>query len=128
MRNRLVQESGARKASFRSPKSSRRPSTFPTTLSSVNVASDSPESDPKNDIVADLIVRMHGSVVEVNQKLAKQAKKYNFITPRDFLDFIRHFVDLLAEKKEELQEQQYHLSIGLDKLRDTEQQVKELQS
>ena len=66
---------------------------------------------------------MHLAVKEVNTKLSKSAKRFNYITPRDFLDFIKHFVDLLHEKKEELEEQQYHLNIGLEKLRTTEGDV-----
>jgi dynein heavy chain 1, cytosolic len=53
----------------------------------------------------------------VNLKLMKSAKRFNYITPRDFLDLIKHFVELLSEKKEELEEQQFHLNVGLEKLR-----------
>jgi len=60
-------------------------------------------------------------------KLAKNAKKYNFITPRDYLDFIKHFTDVLKTKKEELQEQELHLNTGLDKLKSTEAEVIDLQ-
>lgn len=74
------------------------------------------------------IVNIHKTVKDVNEKLKKGAKKHNFITPRDYLDFIKHFVDVEAEKKEELQDQQLHLNTGLDKLKDTEQQVIELQA
>lgn len=35
---------------------------------------------------------------------------------------------MINEKRDELEEQQLHLNIGLQKLRDTEQQVKELQT
>jgi dynein heavy chain 1 len=42
---------------------------------------------------------MHSTVIELNKKLAKSAKKFNYITPRDFLDFIKHFVELYREKK-----------------------------
>jgi dynein heavy chain 1 len=49
-------------------------------------------------------VEIHKSVKEVNSKLMKSAKKFNYITPRDFLDFIKHFVELQHEKKEELEE------------------------
>lgn len=58
----------------------------------------------------------------------KSAKKFNYITPRDFLDLIKHFVELLHEKKEELEEQQYHLNVGLDKLKQTESAVIDLQN
>jgi len=57
----------------------------------------------------------------------KQAKKYNFITPRDFLDFIKHFVELRTEKKSELVELQGHLNRGLDKLKESEDEVIQLQ-
>jgi len=47
---------------------------------------------------------MHITVRDLNQKLARSAKKFNYITPRDFLDFIKHFVDLKQNKKSELVE------------------------
>jgi dynein heavy chain 1 len=70
---------------------------------------------------------MHSTVIELNKKLAKSAKKFNFITPRDFLDFIKHFVELYNEKKSMLEDQQFHLNVGLDKLKQTEAQVLEMQ-
>ena len=70
-----------------------------------------------------MIVEIHKSVKAVNIQLQKSAKKFNYITPRDFLDFIKHFIELQQEKKEELEEQQYHLNVGLDKLRETEAAV-----
>lgn len=70
---------------------------------------------------------MHSTVIELNKKLAKSAKKFNFITPRDFLDFIKHFVELYNEKKSLLEDQQFHLNVGLDKLKQTETQVLEMQ-
>ena len=57
----------------------------------------------------------------------KSAKKFNFITPRDFLDFIRHFISTFNSKKMELVEQQSHLNRGLDKIIDSEEEVKKLQ-
>lgn len=73
------------------------------------------------------IVGIHSTVIELNRKLAKSAKKFNFITPRDFLDFIKHFVELYNEKKSMLEDQQFHLNVGLDKLKQTETQVMEMQ-
>jgi dynein heavy chain 1, cytosolic len=60
--------------------------------------------DPKHDALCQCIVDMHLAVRDVNNKLSKSAKRFNYITPRDFLDFIKHFVELLHEKKEELEE------------------------
>lgn len=73
------------------------------------------------------IVGIHSTVIELNKKLSKSAKKFNYITPRDFLDFIKHFVELYNEKKSLLEEQQFHLNVGLQKLKDTETQVLEMQ-
>jgi dynein heavy chain 1 len=70
---------------------------------------------------------VHGSVHQANQLLAKQQGRSNYVTPRHYLDFINHVVHLVAEKREELEEQQLHLNIGLQRLRDTEQQVADLQ-
>lgn len=51
-------------------------------------------TDPKHELLSQCIVDIHATVRDINIKLSKSAKKYNFITPRDFLDFIHHFVDL----------------------------------
>lgn len=78
--------------------------------------------------MTELIVYVHNSVRELNKKLQKSAKKFNYITPRDYLDFIRHFVVLQREKKSELEEQQLHINSGLSKLRETEEQVIEMKA
>lgn len=71
---------------------------------------------------------MHLAVRDVNKKLLKQAKKFNYITPRDFLDFIKHFTELRAQKQHELIELQGHLNKGLDKLKESETEVSEMQA
>lgn len=86
------------------------------------------DPDLRHEAIVNSIVNIHNSVVATNTKLSKAAKKYNFITPRDLLDFIKHFVNLYTEKKSELEEQQLHLNIGLEKLRQTEEDVKKLQA
>jgi len=83
-------------------------------------------SDPKLELISKCIVDVHKTVRDLNNKLAKAAKKFNYITPRDFLDFIGHFKDLSTEKRTELEEQQSHLEIGIMKLKNTEQSVQEL--
>ena len=60
--------------------------------------------DPKNELLSKCIVDLHKSVRDVNHKLQKQAKKFNYITPRDFLDFIKHFTHLKTIKQQELVE------------------------
>lgn len=86
------------------------------------------ESDPKHEGLCTAIMQIHSAVKDLNAKSKEEGRKYNFITPRDFLDFIKHFVELFNEKKEELEEQQYHLNQGLTKLRETEEAVIEMQA
>lgn len=88
---------------------------------------DAPQIDPRNELLSECIVQIHISVRDVNQKLMRSGKKYNYITPRDFLDFINHFISLKEVKQAELVELQGHLNRGLDKLKETEEEVAELQ-
>jgi dynein heavy chain 1, cytosolic len=79
-----------------------------------------------HEILTQAVVSIHNSVDKANQGLKRAGKRYNFITPRDYLDFINHFVRLSGEKREEIQSQKQHLSGGLNKLKETEIQVEEL--
>jgi dynein heavy chain 1 len=73
------------------------------------------------------MVFMHHSIEEANRRLAKRTGRINYLTPRHYLDFIKQFVSLLGQKHEELEEQQLHLNVGLQKLLDTQTQVTALQ-
>jgi len=74
-------------------------------------------------LIVDIIVYVHKSVQELNQKLQKSAKKFNYITPRDFLDFIRQFISIHHEKKSALEDSQFHINSGLSQLKVTEESV-----
>ncbi|KAJ3554185.1 hypothetical protein NM688_g3240 [Phlebia brevispora] len=76
--------------------------------------------------VVNALVHVHQSLHQVNQRLSRRQGRYNYVTPRHYLDFINHYVRLYNEKRDELEEQQRHLHVGLDKLRDTVTQVEEL--
>ncbi|KAL0060800.1 dynein heavy chain [Marasmius tenuissimus] len=72
------------------------------------------------------LVYVHASLHQINQRLSRRQGLYNYVTPRHYLDFINHYVRLCGEKRDELEEQQRHLHVGLDKLRDTVTQVEEV--
>lgn len=78
------------------------------------------------DAIVNAFVYVHQSLYEINAKLSKRQGRYNYATPRHFLDFISHYVRLFNEKREDLEEQQRHLNIGLEKLRGTVVTVEEL--
>jgi dynein heavy chain 1 len=87
---------------------------------------DGPSADPKNVALSNCLVDMHCTVRDLNERLAKAAKKFNYITPRDFIDLVKHFENLHVQKKRELNELQDHLGAGLSKLASTEAAVREL--
>ena len=79
-----------------------------------------------HDVIVQLIVKTHNLVKSLNDQLKKGAKRFNYITPRDFIDFIKHLTELHRQKKTILEEQQYHLNSGLNQLKKTEEKVQEL--
>ena len=69
---------------------------------------------------------VHKSIDAVNKRMASIAGRTMFLTPRHYLDFINQFVKLFTEKQGDLQDQERHLNVGLEKLRATVEQVAEL--
>jgi len=55
--------------------------------------------DPKTLALSNMIVDIHCYVRDVNLNLQKQTKKFNYITPRDFIDLVHHFEHLHDLKK-----------------------------
>ena len=80
------------------------------------------------DAVVNSMVYVHHSLHRFNHRLQKQQGRVTFLTPRHFLDFVAQYVRLFTEKREDLEEQQRHLNVGLEKLRDTVHQVRDLRS
>lgn len=78
------------------------------------------------ETIVNSMVHIHYSLHRYNDKLLKQQKKLTFLTPRHFLDFVGQYVKLYTEKREDLEEQQRHLNVGLEKLRDTVDKVRDL--
>ncbi|KAH7104763.1 dynein heavy chain [Auriculariales sp. MPI-PUGE-AT-0066] len=76
--------------------------------------------------VVNALVHVHQSLHEINRRLSRRQGRYNYVTPRHYLDFLYHYVKLYTEKRDELEEQQRHLHVGLDKLRETVTQVEDL--
>jgi len=78
------------------------------------------------DSVVNAMVFVHHSLHRFNKRLQKQQGKTTFLTPRHFLDFVAQYVKLHDEKRNDLEEQQRHLNVGLDKLRETVDKVEDL--
>ncbi|RMZ70649.1 dynein heavy chain [Pyrenophora seminiperda CCB06] len=78
--------------------------------------------------VVNAMVAVHHSLRSKNAKLQKTQNRKMYLTPRHFLDFVAQYVKLYNEKREDLEEQQRHLNVGLEKLRETFDKVKELRA
>ena len=76
--------------------------------------------------VVNAMVFIHYSLHRFNQKLLKQQGRVTYLTPRHFLDFVAQYVKLYNEKRDDLEEQQRHLNVGLEKLKDTVEKVSQL--
>ncbi|XP_063237430.1 dynein heavy chain, cytoplasmic isoform X2 [Bacillus rossius redtenbacheri] len=86
-----------------------------------------PTTPTHRDAVINACVYVHQTLHQANARLAKRGGRTMFITPRHYLDFINHFVKLYTEKRSDLEEQQLHLNVGLNKIAETVEQVEEMQ-
>ena len=72
------------------------------------------------------------AVVSALVTIHSDTKKYRakgikgYISPRDFLDFIKNFVKIVEEKRSKLEDEQLHINRGLTKLEETEGIVSEM--
>lgn len=80
------------------------------------------------DVVINAMVYIHHSLLRFNQRLLRQQARLTYLTPRHYLDFVAHCVRLFNEKREDLEDQQRHLNVGLEKLRDTVEKVRDLRA
>ncbi|KAK7789348.1 hypothetical protein R5R35_002380 [Gryllus longicercus] len=86
-----------------------------------------PPQPTHRDAVINAAVYVHQTLHKANARLAKRGGCTMAITPRHYLDFIHHFVKLYNEKRSDLEEQQLHLNVGLNKIAETVEQVEEMQ-
>ncbi|KAJ3602266.1 hypothetical protein NHX12_030025 [Muraenolepis orangiensis] len=72
-------------------------------------------------------VRMvHESVGEYSKMFLQKLRRSNYVTPKNYLDFISTYVKLLQDKDEYIQAQCKRLEGGLDKLEEASGQLAEL--
>lgn len=78
--------------------------------------------------VVNAMVAVHHSLRSKNDKLQRTQNRKMYLTPRHYLDFVAQYVKLYNEKREDLEEQQRHLNVGLEKLRETFDKVRDLRA
>ncbi|KAK7206778.1 dynein heavy chain, N-terminal region 1-domain-containing protein [Myxozyma melibiosi] len=78
--------------------------------------------------ILNAMIQFHMTVKSHNDRIFVQQRKVNYATPRQFLEFVTQFGRIINEKREEVEEQQRHLNVGLEKLQDTVEKVRHLRT
>ncbi|XP_078277210.1 LOW QUALITY PROTEIN: dynein axonemal heavy chain 10 [Rhinoraja longicauda] len=76
--------------------------------------------------VIDHVVMVHGSVEEYSLTFLLKLRRSNYVTPKNYLDFINTYARLLNEKDQFILAQCKRLEGGLDKLKEASIQLAEL--
>ena len=74
------------------------------------------------DIIADVLSYIHRFVPDYRSTLCYER------TPNDYLNLVHIFSKLFTKKQQELEDNQRHITVGLDKLRETVIQVDKLKT
>jgi len=98
------------------------PEKFPYTFTNL------PEFPTHRDAINNAFVYVHQTLHKMYERMRKRNQRVTYITPRHYLDFINQYVKLFHEKCSELQEEQRHLTVGLNRINETVEQVEEMQS
>ncbi|XP_069565682.1 dynein axonemal heavy chain 10 [Brachyistius frenatus] len=76
--------------------------------------------------VIDHVCMVHRSVDDDSKLFQQKLRRYNYVTPKNYLDFISTYFNLLEEKNQDIQAQCKRLEGGLDKLKEASVQLAEL--
>ena len=76
------------------------------------------------------MVSIHQIATETAANAANEASSITrtFLSPRDYLTMIQNFVSCLNGRREQVEDEQLHVNAGLEKLRQTQENVAELKS
>jgi len=94
----------------------------------VEEAFDGPSRSSIRHAVVAGLVRIHQIAKEMADETAEAASSITrtYLSPRDYLALIQNFVSCLNDRRGKVEEEQLHVNAGLDKLRQTQENVAEL--
>ncbi|RXN33505.1 dynein heavy chain axonemal [Labeo rohita] len=78
--------------------------------------------------ISEFISFAHTSINEVSVKYQQNEKRFNYTTPKSFLEFMKLYGNLLGTKRRELTQKMERLENGLQKLLTTASQVEDLKA
>uniref|UniRef100_A0A8C5KUF0 Dynein axonemal heavy chain 11 n=1 Tax=Jaculus jaculus TaxID=51337 RepID=A0A8C5KUF0_JACJA len=80
------------------------------------------------DSIGLFMAHVHTSVNEMSARYYQNERRYNYTTPKSFLEQISLFKNLLKTRREEVRQKKEHLVNGIQKLRTTASQVEDLKA
>lgn len=78
--------------------------------------------------VSQFVAQVHRSVNIVSELYLQYERRYNYTTPKSFLEQIKLYQNLLQRKHQDLQTSILRLENGLEKLKGTSSQVEDLKA
>ncbi|NXO76324.1 DYH9 protein, partial [Sitta europaea] len=84
--------------------------------------------DSVKDSISKFMAHVHISVNEVSRLYLRNERRYNYTTPKSFLEQLKLYQSLLLAKDKDLKAKMERLENGLEKLRSTSAQVDELKA
>ncbi|XP_039718441.1 dynein axonemal heavy chain 11 isoform X2 [Pteropus medius] len=80
------------------------------------------------DSISFFMAHVHTSVNEMSTRYYQNERRYNYTTPKSFLEQISLFKNLLKKKQKEVSQKKEHLVNGIQKLKTTASQVGDLKA
>uniref|UniRef100_G1PM87 AAA+ ATPase domain-containing protein n=1 Tax=Myotis lucifugus TaxID=59463 RepID=G1PM87_MYOLU len=80
------------------------------------------------DAISLFMAHVHTSVNEMSTRYYQNERRYNYTTPKSFLEQISLFKNLLKKKQKEVSQRKEHLVNGIQKLKTTASQVGDLKA
>ena len=81
------------------------------------------DEERQRTAIAKVFSTTHLSVIDSSARMIDELKRYNYVTPTNYLELVKGYIALLAEKRKELGDQRGKLSNGLEKLEESREQV-----
>ena len=76
--------------------------------------------------ISQAFAEMHIAVIDSSARMQLELKRFNYVTPTNYLELVKGYRGLLAKKSEEIGSAANKLANGLAKLEDAKEQVEEL--
>lgn len=76
--------------------------------------------------VSQVFVSVHLSVIDTSRKMIEELKRYNYVTPVNYLELVKGYKEMLADKRKEIGSAALKLKNGLSKLDDTRESVEKI--